>query len=78
MRVLSFGCRLPPFFRNYSNSNLSPEIKRSICAYSNLQFSASGSNDDRLLQNIAFVTAEGVSRAYPGRVSLSCSVLAIF
>ena len=76
LRALSFGCRLPPFFRNFSNSNLSPEIKLSICAYSSLQFAASGSNDDRSLENIVLGTAEGVSRAYPGRVSLSCSVFA--
>lgn len=61
--------RLPPFFRNFSNSNLSPEIKLSICAYSSRQFAASGSNDDRSLENIVLGTAEGVSRAYPGRAA---------
>ncbi|KAG0587010.1 hypothetical protein KC19_2G134200 [Ceratodon purpureus] len=70
---LDFGgsgfVRLPPYFRNFSNSNLSPEIKRSICSYSSLQFATSGSNDNRTVENIAFGTAEGVFRAYPGRAA---------
>lgn len=59
--------RLPPFFRDFSNPNLSPEIKRSICAHSSLQFPVS--NDAERLLRYVFGSAEGVSRAYPGRAA---------
>lgn len=72
---LDFGgngfVRLPPFLKNVSNSNLNSEIKRSICAYSILQFAASGgiSVADRPLRSVSFASAEGVYRAYPGRAA---------
>nr|XP_024386592.1 L-type lectin-domain containing receptor kinase IX.1-like isoform X2 [Physcomitrium patens] len=68
---LNFGkngfVRIPPPFRNYSNANLRPEIKRAICSHSNLQFTAS-SKINLTFWNY-FGSAEGVWRSYPGRVA---------
>lgn len=58
--------RVPPQFRNYSD--LSPELTRSICSQSNLQFPASS---ETILSELTFWnyfgSAEGAWRIYPGR-----------
>lgn len=61
--------RVPPQFQNFSD--LSPELTRSICAQTNLQFSASSESiSSELTFWNYYGSAEGAWRGYPGRVCI--------
>lgn len=73
-RVIFCGCSVPPQFQNFSD--LSPELTRSICAQTNLQFSASSEpiSSELTFWNY-YGSAKGAWRGYPGRVCTRLNLL---